>query len=82
MSPDKEDLNQEPEPGVSAYALWQLHKAKKQIREEYLALWNATAERTGTGRPADAIISPIGACVAPPHGADPYAYYFIRAPEG
>lgn len=55
---------------VTAYELWQLHKKKLQIRQEYLELWEATATKTGTGRPVDAIIAPSAPFAAPPHGAN------------
>jgi len=54
--------------GVSAYQLWQIQKAKRNLRQEYLDHWNATSTETGTGRPVDAIIAPCAPYVAPPHG--------------
>ncbi|KAI0757016.1 general amidase [Daedaleopsis nitida] len=54
--------------GISAYDLWQLHKKRIALREEYLAAWRATAAVTGTGRPVDAIIAPVASYAAPPHG--------------
>jgi amidase len=71
MVPEKEHEVMTEKPGISAYELWQLHKTKKQLREEYLALWNETVKRTGTGRPMDALICPIGPLAAPPHGVNP-----------
>ncbi|TCD60219.1 hypothetical protein EIP91_010541 [Steccherinum ochraceum] len=53
-----------------ASALWQKQKAKRDIREEYLARWENTAKATGTGRPVDAIISPVAPYAAPPHGSN------------
>ncbi len=53
---------------ISAYALWQLHKKRIALREEYLAAWRATASVTGTGRPIDAVITPVAPYAAPPHG--------------
>lgn len=77
------DLNQSATPsnskgsllGVSAYALWQLQKHRRALREEYLNRWEATATKTGTGRPVDAIISPVGAYTAAPHGKNLSATY-------
>lgn len=57
-----------PEKVVSAYDLWQLHKEKTVLRKEYLGYWEKTVDVTGTGRPVDAIISPVAPFVAPPHG--------------
>lgn len=54
--------------GGSAYDLWQLHKKKRDLRQEHLEYWLASASLTGTGRPVDAIISPVAAYPAPPHG--------------
>jgi len=62
---------------VSAYALWQLQKHKRNLREEYLDRWEATATKTGTGRPVDAIISPVGAHAAAPHGKNLSASYTV-----
>lgn len=55
-------------PGLSAYELWQAQRRRTVLREEYLAHWRATAARTGTGRPVDAIIAPVAPSPAPPHG--------------
>ncbi|TFK53544.1 general amidase [Heliocybe sulcata] len=60
---------------VSAYRLWQLHLKKRELRKEYLDHWEATAEKTGTGRPVDAIIAPVAAYAAPPHGKNRSAAY-------
>lgn len=54
--------------GISAYQLWQLHKKKGELRQEYLDYWQDSAKLTGTGRPVDAIISPVAPYAAPPHG--------------
>ncbi|KLO20289.1 general amidase [Schizopora paradoxa] len=56
------------EDGLSAYHLWQLQKEKTALRVQHLAHWQATSALTGTGRPVDAIISPVVAYAAPPHG--------------
>ncbi|KAF8591861.1 general amidase [Ramaria rubella] len=60
---------------MSAYALWQLHKIRRTLREEYLDHWEATVKETGTGRPVDAIISPTSPYAAPPHGMNSNADY-------
>jgi len=54
--------------GISAYQLWQMQKRKRDLRQEYLAHLEATASKTGTDRPVDAIISPAAPYAAPPHG--------------
>ncbi|KAF7352305.1 Amidase domain-containing protein [Mycena venus] len=55
--------------GISAFELWQLHKKKRDLRQEYLKHWEDTVSQTGTGRPVDAIISPIAPHTAGPHGS-------------
>ncbi|OSX66101.1 hypothetical protein POSPLADRAFT_1131808 [Postia placenta MAD-698-R-SB12] len=61
--------------GISAYDLWQLQKAKTQLRKEYLDHWQNTVSVTGTGRPVDAIIGPASASAATPHGMNRYTNY-------
>ncbi|KAI0761173.1 general amidase [Trametes elegans] len=60
---------------LSAYELWQLHREKRALRKSHLDHWEATAVRTGTGRPVDAIISPAAAYAACPHGCNSDAFY-------
>ncbi|KAH9935683.1 general amidase [Fomitopsis serialis] len=70
------DMSVRPDPtGISAYALWQIQKARADLRKEYLDHWQKTAEISGTGRPVDAIISPGAPFVAPPHGRNNYSNY-------
>ena len=57
-----------PKRNSSAYDLWQIHKRKEALRREYLEYWEASVSLTGTGRPVDAIISPVAPYTAPPHG--------------
>ncbi|THH06326.1 hypothetical protein EW145_g4166 [Phellinidium pouzarii] len=57
-----------PKKGISAYALWQLQKKKSELRKAHLDLWESTRSLTGTGRPVDAIISPVVPYAATPHG--------------
>ncbi|TCD65745.1 hypothetical protein EIP91_002229 [Steccherinum ochraceum] len=71
----KPDYRPTAESAASAYELWQLHKAKLKIRQEHLAMWEETAKTTGTGRPVDAIISPVAPYAAPPHGKSSDAAY-------
>jgi amidase len=53
---------------LKAYELWQLHKQRRELQREYLEYWQASASKTGTGRPIDAIIAPVAPYAAPPHG--------------
>ncbi|CAK5269907.1 unnamed protein product, partial [Mycena citricolor] len=59
----------------TAYELWQLHKEKRELRKSHLDHWRATASKTGTGRPVDAIISPAVAYPAVPHGQNTDSFY-------
>ncbi|THH05729.1 hypothetical protein EW146_g9823 [Bondarzewia mesenterica] len=54
--------------GISAYQLWQVQKKKLDLRKEYLDYWQKSIEITTTGRPVDAIISPVAPYPPPPHG--------------
>lgn len=55
-------------PNITAYQVWQLQNRRRALREEYLHHWEETRAQTGTGRPVDAIIGPVAAYAAPPHG--------------
>ncbi|KAH7931012.1 general amidase [Leucogyrophana mollusca] len=61
--------------GISAYQLWQVQKKRRDLRQEYTDLWEATVLETGTGRPIDAIICPAAPYAAPPHGLNRYTNY-------
>ncbi|ODO01726.1 hypothetical protein I350_06553 [Cryptococcus amylolentus CBS 6273] len=60
---------------ISTYEEWQVNKRKLAYRKRHLDHWNATSARTSTGRPIDAIISPIAPYAAPPHGENTYVGY-------
>ncbi|KAI0695526.1 general amidase [Cytidiella melzeri] len=81
MNLSDEEINSEantflpPLTSVSAYDLWKLHLEKRTFRQEYLEQWNATSTMTGTGRPMDAIISPVSANAPAPHGFNRSAAY-------
>ncbi|KAJ7492390.1 general amidase [Mycena latifolia] len=62
-------------PGISAFELWQVQKRKRGLRQEYLKHWEDTASLTGTGRPVDAVISPMAPYTAAPHGLNKSAQY-------
>ena len=55
---------------LSAYELWQAQKEKRVLRKKYLDRWHDTISVTGTGRPIDAIISPVAPFAATPHGTN------------
>lgn len=58
--------------GISAYELRKVHKQKKDLKEAHFEQWQATARYTGTGRPVDAILSPVAPFAAPPHGQNKF----------
>ncbi|CCO33203.1 hypothetical protein BN14_07276 [Rhizoctonia solani AG-1 IB] len=60
---------------LSVWQLWQLHKEKRELRKEYLDHWQATASKTTTGRPVDAVISPAVPYAATPHGKNLSPFY-------
>ena len=52
---------------------------KRQYQKEYMEYWNETASYTGTGRPVDAVISPLAPFAAA--RPDMYDYYGTYALE-
>ena len=62
-----------PQKDATAYDLWKWHLEKRTLREEYLDQWNKTIGDTETGRPMDAVIAPVAANTATPHGFNRYA---------
>ena len=46
---------------------FKLNVAREAFRARVAAHWHATRSRTTTGRPVDAILSPVAATLAPPH---------------
>jgi amidase len=53
---------------ISAFELFQVQKRRAALRKEYLDYWQSTKAITSTGRPVDAIISPVAPFPPPPHG--------------
>lgn len=47
--------------------IFRLNLAREVFRTDALDYWNQTQSRTTTGRPVDAIISPVAPSLAPPH---------------
>ncbi|KAL8733922.1 MAG: hypothetical protein Q9181_003397 [Wetmoreana brouardii] len=66
-----------PDPPKDAMHIAENNVAKRDYQKEYLEYWNTTAEKTGTGRPVDAVIMPL----APFAAARPkmYLYYGYSA---
>jgi amidase len=54
--------------GTSAFELFKIQKKRAVLRKEYLDHWQSTRMSTSTGRPVDAIISPVAPFPPPPHG--------------
>ncbi|KAJ6621105.1 general amidase [Mycena sp. CBHHK59/15] len=75
LSEDAELLFRPTGSGSSAFELWQIQLKKRQLRQEYLKHWEDTISLTATGRPVDAIICPMAAYTAPPHGLNNSAQY-------
>ena len=51
--------------------------AKREMQKTYMEYWNGSAERTGTGRPVDAIICPVGPAAAVREGKQVYIGYTL-----
>ncbi|KAK3673927.1 hypothetical protein LTR78_006129 [Recurvomyces mirabilis] len=62
-----------PAPEANASDIMAANITKRELQKEYMEYWNSTAEMSGTGRPVDAVISPL----APFAAARPaqYKYY-------
>jgi len=60
-------------PEYSASDIMKTNIAKRQAQKDYMEYWNSTAELTGTGRPVDAVISPL----APFAAARPEKYTYL-----
>ncbi|KAF8264302.1 general amidase [Lactarius quietus] len=54
--------------GISAFELFKIQKKRAMLRKEHLDHWQNTRMSTSTGRPVDAIISPVAPFPPPPHG--------------
>lgn len=62
-------LEQVPNGGApfSVAEIFRLNLAREAFRTQILQHWNATEARTRTGRPVDAVLSPVAPTLAPPH---------------
>ncbi|KAH9027227.1 general amidase [Lactarius pseudohatsudake] len=60
---------------ISAFELFKIQKKRAVLRKEYLDHWQSTSVSTSTGRPVDAIISPVAPFPPPPHGQNTNAGY-------
>jgi amidase len=62
---------------ISAFELFKIQKRRTALRNEYLDYWQSTKTSTSTGRPVDAIISPVAPFPPPPHGKNNNAEYTL-----
>jgi amidase len=53
---------------VSAFELFQIQRRRAALRKDYLDYWQSTKSSTSSGRPVDAIISPVAPFPPTPHG--------------
>jgi amidase len=44
---------------MTGFDIAEVNRKKREFQKEYMEYWNSTAELTGTGRPVDAIITPL-----------------------
>lgn len=62
-----------PSPQANASDIMAANIEKRQAQKEYMEYWNSTAEKSGTGRPVDAVIAPLAPFPAARPGK--YEYY-------
>ncbi|EKM61669.1 uncharacterized protein PHACADRAFT_248414 [Phanerochaete carnosa HHB-10118-sp] len=62
-------MSQVPNDGApfSVAEIFRLNLAREAFRAKILQHWNSTEARTRTGRPVDAVLSPVAPTLAPPH---------------
>lgn len=60
-------------PQFNATEIMENHREKREAEKVYMEYWNSTAELTGTGKPVDAVISPLAPFAAARPGK--YTYY-------
>ncbi|EJU01835.1 general amidase [Dacryopinax primogenitus] len=70
----KRDGRPDPVP-LSSYEFFNVCWNKRAMQKKYLDGWMATKDRTGTGRPVDALITPAGPYPAPTHGNHIHAFF-------
>lgn len=61
------DQIQNPGKDFSIRETFDLNIRREAFRHKLLMHWNATHSKTGTGRPVDAIITPVAPTLAPKH---------------
>lgn len=63
----------DPAPQANAMEIMAVNVTKRDAQRDYMEYWNSTASLTNTGRPVDAIISPLAPYTAAVPGG--YTYY-------
>ena len=61
-------LKRPPCESISLYDSWRLMAQRNELRKKHFDLWQSTANITGSGRPVDAIITPVAPYASVPHG--------------
>ncbi|EJU04610.1 general amidase [Dacryopinax primogenitus] len=75
LPPPAENTLLLPHPSIPVHELYSLHVEKRQLAKGFLDAWISSRTRTGTGRPVDALLAPVMATPAPPHGRNAYDFY-------
>jgi len=68
----EQSYGKEPQEQMNASKIAATNVAKREYQKEYMEYWNSTKDLTGTGRPVDALISPL----APFPAARPLGYKY------
>ena len=65
--PHLESLTRQDTPPATINQVWELQLEKAEYQKTVLDMWNATAERTKSGKPMDAFIMPVAPFAAVVH---------------
>jgi amidase len=52
---------EKPSPAKTGDAIQEVNLKLRQLKQDYMDYWNSTAAQTSTGRPVDAVLSPVTA---------------------
>jgi amidase len=73
MAPAIASIYANKSPEYTASQIAAINVQKRQYQKRYMEYWNSTSIHTGTGRPVDAVISPLAPFAAAKR--DTYDYY-------
>jgi amidase len=73
MAPSVASLYATKSPEYTGSQIAAVNVQKRQFQKRYMEYWNSTSTLTGTGRPVDAVISPLAPFAAAKR--DTYDYY-------